>query len=248
MEPSARTSGAPTTASLARLVADPVHGPLPVLMLVLTVLTGVVDAVSILSLGRVFVANMTGNVVFVGFALAGASGFSLSASLSALAGFLIGAAVGGAAVDRLGTHRGRLLTVVATGELGLVLVALLIAVATGTRAGPGSRDGIAALLALAMGAQNAAVRQLKVFDLTTTVLTMTLTGIAADLRRRERFALLRRLLAVAAMLAGALAGAVLVLRASAASALGLAAALLTLVVIGASAKSRSPAPWHAPRP
>ena len=37
-------------------------------------LVGVVDAVSILSLGRVFVANMTGNVVFVGFALAGASG------------------------------------------------------------------------------------------------------------------------------------------------------------------------------
>ena len=46
-------------------------------MLVLTVVTGVVDAVSILSLGRVFVANMTGNVVFVGFAIAGASGFSL---------------------------------------------------------------------------------------------------------------------------------------------------------------------------
>jgi uncharacterized protein DUF1275 len=50
-----------------RLVGDPVHGPLPALMLVLTVVTGVVDAVSILSLGRVFVANMTGNVVFVGF-------------------------------------------------------------------------------------------------------------------------------------------------------------------------------------
>ena len=93
-------------------------------MLVLTVLTGVVDAVSILSLGRVFVANMTGNVVFVGFALAGASGFSLSASLSALAGFLAGAAAGGAAAERLAAHRGRLLTVVAGGELGLVLVAL----------------------------------------------------------------------------------------------------------------------------
>ena len=48
-------------------------------MLVLTALTGVADAVSILSLGRVFVANMTGNVVFMGFALAGAPGFSLLA-------------------------------------------------------------------------------------------------------------------------------------------------------------------------
>src|SRR3954467_4250067 len=93
--------------SIRRLIADPAHGPLPALMLVLTVLTGVVDAISILSLGRVFVANMTGNVVFVGFALAGAPGFSLAASLSALGGFLVGAAIGGVAVDRLGAHRGR---------------------------------------------------------------------------------------------------------------------------------------------
>ncbi len=61
----------------------------------MTCVTGVVDAVSILSLGRVFVANMTGNVVFVGFALAGAPGFSVAASLFALAGFL-----GGAGLDR----------------------------------------------------------------------------------------------------------------------------------------------------
>src|SRR5213592_2133304 len=106
MDGSVGSSGvAETRASFRRLIADPAHGPLPALMLVLTVLTGVVDAVSILSLGRVFVANMTGNVVFVGFALAGASGFSLSASVSALAGFLVGAALGGAAVERLGAHR-----------------------------------------------------------------------------------------------------------------------------------------------
>src|SRR4051794_14340728 len=72
----------------------PRHGPLPALLLVLTVATGVVDAVSILVLGRVFIANMTGNVVFIGFALAGAPGFSLIASLLAMAGFLLGAAAG----------------------------------------------------------------------------------------------------------------------------------------------------------
>jgi uncharacterized membrane protein YoaK (UPF0700 family) len=60
-----------------------VHGPLPALLLLLTVATGVVDAVSLLALGRVFIANMTGNVVFIGFALAGAPGFSLIASLLA---------------------------------------------------------------------------------------------------------------------------------------------------------------------
>src|SRR5947209_6114267 len=90
---------------LADWTDDPTHGPLPALLLVLTIATGVVDAVSILSLGRVFVANMTGNVVFIGFALAGAPGFSLAASLLALAGFLLGAAAGGPVVTRLGASR-----------------------------------------------------------------------------------------------------------------------------------------------
>src|SRR5690349_21858580 len=86
--PTAKTAARPSW--WPRLTADPSHGPLPALLLGLTVLTGVVDAVSILALGRVFVANMTGNVVFIGFALAGAAGFSLAASLAALAGFLVG--------------------------------------------------------------------------------------------------------------------------------------------------------------
>jgi uncharacterized membrane protein YoaK (UPF0700 family) len=217
-------------------------------MLVLTVVTGVVDAVSILSLGRVFVANMTGNVVFVGFAVAGASGFSLSASLSALAGFLLGAAVGGLAVDRLGSHRGRLLAVTAGGEFVLVLAALVAAAIAGDQLGPGARDCIAALLALAMGAQNAVVRRLRVYDLTTTVLTMTLTGVAADIRQRDRFALVRRLLAVAAMLGGAIAGALLVLHVSNVAALGLGAGLLALALVGATAGSLSPAQWHSQTP
>jgi uncharacterized membrane protein YoaK (UPF0700 family) len=214
-------------------------------MLVLTVLTGVVDAVSILSLGRVFVANMTGNVVFVGFALAGAPGFSLAASLSALGGFLVGAGIGGLAVDRLGSHRGRLVLLMAGAELGLVLAALLLAALAGPQRSGATTDGIAALLALAMGMQNAVVRRLKVFDLTTTVLTMTLTGIAADIRERDRFAVTRRLLAVAAMLAGAVAGALLVLEVSDEAALALAIALLAIVALSVSTAVRTPAAWHA---
>src|SRR5580692_13218654 len=81
-------------------------GPLPELLLALTLVTGIVDAVSILALGRVFVANMTGNVVFAGFAIAGAPGFSLSASLFALAGFLVGAYLGGLMTPRAGGRRG----------------------------------------------------------------------------------------------------------------------------------------------
>ena len=42
------------------------------ILLTLTFVTGIVDAVSVLGFGRVFTANMTGNVVFLAFALAGA--------------------------------------------------------------------------------------------------------------------------------------------------------------------------------
>ena len=60
------------------------HGPLPPLLIAMTLVTGLVDAFSYLVLGHVFVANMTGNVVFLAFALAGAPGFSILASLVAL--------------------------------------------------------------------------------------------------------------------------------------------------------------------
>src|SRR5260221_12649174 len=93
----------------ARFVRDPAHGPLPALLLVLTAMTGLIDAVSILGLGRVFVANMTGNVAFIGFALAGAPGFSLPASIAALLGFLAGALAGGRLVDTFAGHRGLML-------------------------------------------------------------------------------------------------------------------------------------------
>src|SRR5437588_8935572 len=156
------------SASLRRLSADPAHGPLPALLLALTVLTGVVDAVSILSLGRVFVANMTGNVVFVGFAAAGAPGFSLSASLAALAGFLVGAFASGAAMrNRRGAGPALLRDGIAAETL-LVAGALVIAAAAGTPFTGAGRAGMAALLAIAMGVQNAVARRLAVPDLTTT--------------------------------------------------------------------------------
>src|SRR5580698_7028145 len=97
------------------------HGPLPPLLLSMTMVTGLVDAFSYLVLGHVFVANMTGNVVFLAFALAGAPGFSIAASLSALGGFSVGAFVGGRLGATFPRHRGRLLLLVS------VLEALLVA-------------------------------------------------------------------------------------------------------------------------
>src|ERR1700723_4183066 len=86
------------------------HGPLPALLISMALVTGLVDAFSYLVLGHVFVANMTGNVVFLGFALIGAPGFSIGASLVALLSFWLGALIGGRAGTRLGQHRGRLLS------------------------------------------------------------------------------------------------------------------------------------------
>jgi uncharacterized membrane protein YoaK (UPF0700 family) len=210
------------------LVADPAHGPLPAVLLVLTFVTGVVDAVSILSLGRVFVANMTGNVVFIGFALGGAAGFSLVASFAALAGFIVGALGGGRLATRFPVRPDLI-------RAGLGLEAVFLAVAL-VVAAPGltdlSRDFVAAAAAVAMGTQNSVVRALKVPDLTTTVLTLTLTGIAADIRTAPRAVTVRRVLAVVTMLLGALVGAVLVLQVNPVAGLGLAVWLVTFAFAG----------------
>lgn len=113
----------------ATVLPDPAdrHGPLPPVMLALTVVTGLVDAFSYLTLGHVFVANMTGNVVFSGFAIAGAAGFSLAASLAALAAFGAGALLGGRIAHRCRAHRGRVLHVALVLETVLVLAAYVVA-------------------------------------------------------------------------------------------------------------------------
>jgi uncharacterized membrane protein YoaK (UPF0700 family) len=224
--------GEPRTSLLRGLFRDPRHGRLPAILLTLTVVTGLVDAVSILALGRVFVANMTGNVVFIGFAIAGAPGFSLSASLAALGGFLVGALGAGPVTRRLGDRRTALLQLATTVELSLLVVTIAISWAAGSSLGSVVTGVLAATLAIAMGIQNATARHVAVPDLTTTVLTMTLTGIAADLHAgRGGAALGRRLLAVVAMLAGAVGGALLVLHVSVPVALGVAAALMAAAAL-----------------
>ena len=220
------------------------HGPLPPLMLALTVVTGLVDAFSYLALGHVFVANMTGNVVFSGFALAGAPGFSLTASLAALGAFAAGALLGGRTAHRAQAHRGRLL------HRALLLETVLVAAAcvTARTADPShaaARFPLIALLGLAMGVQNAAARALAVPDLTTTVLTLTITGIASDSRMAGgpggRAG--RRVVPAAAMFLGALVGALAVLHRHQSLPLLLAALLLAAVTAAAFTLTRSDRPW-----
>ena len=109
---------------------------------------------------------------------------------------------------------------------------------------PARAGVVAALLATAMGIRNTAARRLAVPDLTTTVLPMTLTGIAADSGRSSGLTTTRPALAVLTMLVGAAVGALLVLHTGLASALGVALFLLGLVVAISAARSRRTAPWH----
>jgi uncharacterized membrane protein YoaK (UPF0700 family) len=219
------------------MIAARPHGPLPVLLVCLTVVTGLVDAFSYLSLGHVFVANMTGNVVFLGFALAGVGEISIVASLLAVLAFALGATLGRRWASGREVHRGHLLAGGTAVQAGLVLVASIIASTIGVQ-GWVARLTLVGLLALAMGGQNAVVRRFAVPDLTTTVLTLTVTGLVADTTSRSVRA--RRLLSVAAMLAGALTGGVLLHWVAVAAPLWLAAVLLAVCAAGPFLAARRP--------
>ncbi|WP_371541405.1 DUF1275 domain-containing protein [Streptomyces sp. NBC_00554] len=223
------------------------HGPLPPLMLALTVVTGLVDAFSYLLLGHVFVANMTGNVVFFGFAIIGAAGFSLAASLAALAAFAVGALLGGRVAHRA-RHRGRLLHQALVLETLLILVAYVIAQTVGAPYAGVARYGLIALLGLGLGVQNATSRALAVPDLTTTVLTLTITGIASDSRAAGGSGgkAGRRTLSTVAMLVGALVGAAAALHGAPALPLLIATVLLAAVTVAAFKLTGSGAAWTAP--
>ena len=216
------------------------EGVLPPLMILLTIVTGIVNAVAYLKLGHVFVANMTGNVVFLGFAAAGASGLSVIGSLLALACFLPGGVAASRLAARLGDDRLRQLRVATAVQVVFCSGAILVAALAGHDLGTGTRYTLIVLLALAMGVQNATARRLAVADLTTTVLTLTLTGIAADSRLGGGSGAKagRRVLSVTAMLLGALVGALLVLHVAPVAPLILAAAILAIVSGAAHRASR----------
>jgi uncharacterized membrane protein YoaK (UPF0700 family) len=200
--------------------------PLTRALLVLTFTTGLVDAVSYLALGRVFTANMTGNIALLGFGIAGAGGLPVVGPLVSLASFLVGAGAGGVLVRRVGDRHPALVAGALGIETLLLAVATLVALALSVHPGDAAAYALIVLMATAMGIRNAVVRRIAVPDLTTTVLTMTLTGLAAESRLAggPGKGSIRRSAAVAAMLTGALAGALL-LKSSVYLPLAVAAAL-----------------------
>ncbi len=185
--------------------------PLTRALLVLTFTTGLVDAVSYLGLGRVFTANMTGNVVLLGFGIAGSGGLPVIAPVVSLASFLVGSSAGGVLVKRMGERHPALVARALGIELSLLAAVAVLAAVTSVHPGYATADVLIALMAFAMGVRNAAVRRIGVPDLTTTVLTMTLTALASESPPAggSGKGSIRRLAAVLAMLVGALSGALL---------------------------------------
>ena len=191
-------------------VESPVSERLTVVsLLLLTFATGIVDAVSVLVLGHVFVANMTGNVIFLGFWFVPHSGVDLTAAIVAFVSFLAGTVLGG----RLARHidsEVRLSLTVALGVEVLVLLTLSILAGTGVlNYHDNTKLILIAGLALTFGSQNATARQFGIQELSTTVLTSTIVGLGFDSRlaggtgHREKL----RYSVVVTMCAGALVGA-----------------------------------------
>jgi len=181
------------------------------LMLVLTFTTGLNDAVGYLGLDKVFTGNMTGNVVILGMALVGGSNLPVLGPALALAGFMAGAAVGGRSLRRAATSWSRATTALFAFVAGLMLALGVALFLVGDDPSRAVMTTVTTLAAAGMGIQAAAARHIAVKDVTTVVVTSTITGLAADsfLGSGKGAGSARRLSAVVLILLGALVGAAL---------------------------------------
>ncbi|WP_380784736.1 YoaK family protein [Sphingomonas sp. R86521] len=214
------------------------------LLLLLSVTTGLVDAASVLGLGKVFTANMTGNVVFLGFAASGAPGFKILPFVAAIVSFMLGALVAGrTGKAHIGRPERRWLMTSAIVETALLWLAAVLALGfdVALQAPEGRLFAIIALTGVSMGYRNATIRQLKVADLTTTVLTLTLTGLSADSSAaggvNPNWA--RRIGAVVAIFLGAAMGAWLLLNVGLAAPLAFAGVLVLFGTLACTLHSAS---------
>ncbi|MES3154434.1 YoaK family protein [Sphingomonas faeni] len=209
----------------------PPRDPRVPLLLLLSVTTGLVDAASVLGLGKVFTANMTGNIVFLGFAASGVPGFKIAPFALALASFMIGATIAGRLARSSGDGSERRWLIMSA-IMETILLWAAAAVALGFDVATQSPEprlfAIIVLTGIAMGYRNATIRHLKVADLTTTVLTLTLTGLGADSSAAmgANTNWRRRTGAVAAVFSGAAVGAYLLAHVGLFAPLALAGALV----------------------
>jgi uncharacterized membrane protein YoaK (UPF0700 family) len=210
----------------------------------LTFVTGMVDAVTYLDVGHVFAANMTGNAVLLGFALGGADVAALRPSAEALAAFLVGALLSGRLARSLEGEPQRWITTALLLEIVLLLGAL---------AGVHFRSLVPghlvlSLLAVAMGARTATVRRIGITDFSTTVVTTLLAALASDtqLGGGARDTRVLRTGAFIAMVLGAAVGTVLLKAGGPALALTVAVCVVLFATATYRISLRQPASGQAP--
>jgi uncharacterized membrane protein YoaK (UPF0700 family) len=189
------------------------HVPIrDLLVVVLTITTGAVDATSFLALGNVFSSVITGNMVLLGVA-AGTGHLALAVhSGVAIAGYMAGVALG-APIARHQDSRGGTwppsVTFTLVAELGVLAAFTVGWELAGAAPRGGVQLALVVVLAAAMGLQAAAVRRLG--QMSTTYLTSTLTALVAGLVTGSKPDGMQRSLGVlAAIIAGAIAASVLV--------------------------------------
>lgn len=218
--------------------------PLALTLLALTFVTGVVDALSFLRLGQVFAAMMTGNVLFLGFGIAGATGSSVIAPLVAIVAFIPGGLAGGFLASRFPEKPGRGLIACLALEVVLVGTAAVLAAASDVHKAKLSAWVLIAALSTAMGARNTGVRRTGVAELPTNVLTVAVASFEAgtSLTGAAPSHLVPRAAAVLAMLGGAIVGALLLDGPGLAVSLAFAALFTALVGIAYATVVRQAAP------
>ncbi|MGV0048312.1 YoaK family protein [Mycobacterium colombiense] len=178
-------------------------------LLLLTFATGLADSISILALGHVFVANMTGNVIFLGFWLAPSTTVDLNAVAVALPTFICTTVVSGRLSRHFGVRTRTWITTVLATEITLLATLAVVAGAGLLRYQGNSKLIMIGILAVAFGLQHSSARQFGIQELSTTVLTSTIVSLGLDSRLAggtgERHRL--RIGVVATMCAGAFLGA-----------------------------------------
>ncbi len=178
-------------------------------LLLLTFATGLADSISILALGHVFVANMTGNVIFLGFWLAPRTTIDLTAVAVALPTFICTTIVSGRLSRHFGLRTRAWITTVLTTEIVLLMALSVLAGMGVLRYQADSKLIMIGLLAVTFGLQHSSARQFGIQELSTTVLTSTIVSFGLDSRlaggtgERQRL----RIGVVATMCAGAFFGA-----------------------------------------
>lgn len=204
-----------------------------VALLVLTMATGAIDAVSFIALDRVFTGNMTGNVLFIGIGLAGVTDIPALNNLVALVAFMTGAVVCARALGRAesvtGIPKSSLVVLIVGTALTITAAVVWIFLGEITEA---VMLVFTAALAVILGAQAAAVKPVGIRDLSTVVVTMTMVHLSTDSRIAggKPAGWQRRIGAILAMGLGALIAALLALRVSGAWALVSAASMMLIGV------------------